>query len=168
VGDRLLQASALSSKGDLLRMLTRYDEALAVSDAAVVLAREVGNRLTQANALHSKGDTLVALTRYDEAIVAQDASLALAKEIGARLTQANALNSKGNALRMLDRAIREQETSNLPATRISRLRRHQHLRDQIIDRAPEPRDRSGRWAATVVGIATQLRQPVRQSGQDAA
>ena len=64
-------AEALSNRGDTLKELKRFEEALASYDRALML------RPDYAEALSNRGNTLYEMKRFDEALASYDRALAV-------------------------------------------------------------------------------------------
>ena len=79
-------AAALNNRGNTLKELKRFDEALASFDRALAV------RPDYADALNNRGNTSKELKRFDEALASYDGALAVRPE------HAEALNNRGNSL----------------------------------------------------------------------
>ena len=97
------EANAISSLGDVHRMLAEYGAARERYEAALPLYREIGARLGEANAIASLGDVHRMLAEYGAARERYEAALPLYREIGDRLGEANALRSLGDVALAEDR-----------------------------------------------------------------
>ena len=97
LGDRLGEANALISVGDL--SLLAGDPAAAISglEQALAIYCDLGERLGQANALSNLGDVRRLSGDPAGAIIALEQALAIYCDLGERLGQANALNDLGAA-----------------------------------------------------------------------
>jgi tetratricopeptide (TPR) repeat protein/transcriptional regulator with XRE-family HTH domain len=92
LGDRLGQANALISLGDLT---DEYPAAAQALEQALGIYRDIGNRRGQANALHKLGVVRRLTGEHPAAAQALEQALGIFRDLGDRLGQANALNDLG-------------------------------------------------------------------------
>ena len=95
LGDRLGQANALNSLGDMRRLTGDYPAAAQAQEQALGIYRDLGDRLGQANALNKLGDVRLATGDSPGAARAQEQALGIYRDLGDRLGQANALFQLG-------------------------------------------------------------------------
>ncbi|MGA4990953.1 tetratricopeptide repeat protein, partial [Nonomuraea bangladeshensis] len=108
LGDRAMQAAALTGLGSALREVRRFDEAIAAQQTAVAIYRDLGDRYGEGAALNNLGLALGEVRRFDEAIAAEQDAVTIFRDLGDRYGEGAALNNLGLALgevRRFDEAI---------------------------------------------------------------
>jgi DNA-binding SARP family transcriptional activator/Tfp pilus assembly protein PilF len=95
MGDRVAEASALSSLGVVAWRLGRYDQSLGYHQRALALSRQTGDRVGEGRALGNLGLVNSQHGRYAEATGQLSQALALFREIGDRTCEARTLSSLG-------------------------------------------------------------------------
>ena len=93
--DRGEEANALSSLGDVHRMLAEYAAARERYEQALPIYRAIGDRLGEANAIYSLGEIARLQQDFTTASTCYHDVLRIYTEIGGRLGQANVLDSLG-------------------------------------------------------------------------
>ena len=96
-------ANFLSRYGSQLRLLSRYQDAVAHHTQALTIYRDIGNQLGEAIALNNLGDCDRVLGRYQDAVAHHTQALTIYRDIGNQLGEAIALNNLGDCDRVLGR-----------------------------------------------------------------
>ena len=122
------EATALTSQGVALRLVRRFEEAIAAHQDAVSIYQETGDRQGEATALNNLGAALQELRRFEGAISLHEGAVSVFREIGDRQGEATALNSLGAALREL-RRFEEAITAHQDAVSIFRETGDRHGED---------------------------------------
>jgi tetratricopeptide (TPR) repeat protein/transcriptional regulator with XRE-family HTH domain len=95
LGDRLGQAGALNSLGEVRRLSGDYPAAAQVLEQVLSIYGDLGDRLGQADALNQLGMVRLMTGDYPAAAQAQEQALGIYRDLGDRLGQANALHYLG-------------------------------------------------------------------------
>lgn len=95
-------ADALRVQADALRMLERYDEALAIAQRAESVARQAGYLRGQADALRPQSWILLNADRNDEALRAAGLAAELSRQADYPVGEANALDTMADILLKLE------------------------------------------------------------------
>jgi tetratricopeptide (TPR) repeat protein/transcriptional regulator with XRE-family HTH domain len=96
LGDRLGQANALTSLGDVRRLTGDYPGAARDLEEALGIHRDLGDRLGQANALTDLGGVRVMTGDFPRGARDLEEALGIYRDLGSRSGQANALLNLGN------------------------------------------------------------------------
>ena len=97
------QSDALRVQADALRMVERYEEAMAAAKRAETLARQVGYLKGQADALRPQAWLLLNTDRNEEALEASRLSASISRQAGHEIGEANALDNVAEALLKLEK-----------------------------------------------------------------
>ena len=89
-------ANFLSRYGSQLRLLSRYQDAVAHHTQALTIYRDIGNQLGEAIALNNLGDCDRVLGRYQDAVAHHTQALTIYRHIGNQHGEARALNNLGD------------------------------------------------------------------------
>ena len=100
LGDRLGQAHALNSLGEVRRLTGDYPAGAQAQEQVLGIYRDLGHRLGQANALNQLGMVRLMTGDYPAAAQAQEQALGIYRDLGDRLGQANALLQLGPVRRL--------------------------------------------------------------------
>jgi tetratricopeptide (TPR) repeat protein len=100
LGDRLGQANALSTLGDVRHLTGDYRGAARDLQQALAIYRDLGDQLGQANALSILGNVRRLTGDYVGAAGDLEQALAIYRDLGDRLGQAGALTFLGDVLRL--------------------------------------------------------------------
>jgi tetratricopeptide (TPR) repeat protein/transcriptional regulator with XRE-family HTH domain len=95
LGDRLGQAHALNSLGEVRRLTGDYPAAAQAQEQVLGIYRDLGHRLGQAHALNQLGMVRLMTGDYPAAAQAQEQALGIYRDLGDRLGQANVLHYLG-------------------------------------------------------------------------
>lgn len=98
LGDRRLEAGALSNLGTALNGTRQYDKAASVLRVAASVLKETGNQTMEGGAQYNLGTALEGLRRFDEAVTAYQKDLAICREVGDRYGEAKTLASLSRCL----------------------------------------------------------------------
>jgi CHAT domain-containing protein/Tfp pilus assembly protein PilF len=91
------EGTALGNLGIAYLNLGQYQEAIALNEQSLVIAREIGDRRGEGNALNNLGVAYIDLGQYQEAIAIYEQQLVITREIGDRQGEGRALGNLGNA-----------------------------------------------------------------------
>ncbi|MBW4653748.1 MAG: CHAT domain-containing protein [Kaiparowitsia implicata GSE-PSE-MK54-09C] len=91
------EGNALGNLGIAYVDLGQYQEAIALYEQSLAIAREIGDRQGESNALGNLGNAYLSLDQYQQAIDFYEQSLVIAREISDRRGEGSALNSLGIA-----------------------------------------------------------------------
>ena len=97
--DRQSESRLLNRLGNLLDLLGRWSEEVAVLQQALEIDREVGDRAGEGQTLNNLGNVYESQGRWDKALVAYRESLAIKREFKDRAGEGRALNNLGNVYR---------------------------------------------------------------------
>ena len=89
-------ANFLSRYGSQLRLLSRYQDAVAHHTQALTIYRDIGNQHGEANALDNLGICDRMLGRYQDAVAHHTQALTIYRHIGNQHGEARALNNLGD------------------------------------------------------------------------
>jgi DNA-binding CsgD family transcriptional regulator/tetratricopeptide (TPR) repeat protein len=94
------RARVLAGMGQILMLVDRFGEAIALCEEAVEIARAVGDRQVEGHALNTLGLSLAALGRCREGTAALETALATALELAGSDDVARAYVNLGDAMRL--------------------------------------------------------------------
>ena len=103
LNDKGGEAAALTTLGNALLEVRRFEEAVSAHQAAAAIYREAGHRHGEGMALNNLGLALQEVRRFEEAISAHQDAAAIYRETGDRHGEGMALNNLGPALRKVRR-----------------------------------------------------------------
>ncbi len=98
LGDRHSEGLALNSLGVAMRLVGRFEEAIAAIQGAIQIYRDTGDWGDEGVALNSLGVGLQELQRYEEAIAVCQSAVQIFRDIGDRDSEGMALHNLGLAL----------------------------------------------------------------------
>ena len=110
-GPSAARAKVLATLGQQLMLAGRDDEAIAVCEQAISVAREVGERVIEGHAHNSLGTAFVGIGRFDEGIAELHHARTLAEEAESWVDVVRAAVNEGGALQTLARDTEGVEIS---------------------------------------------------------
>ncbi|GHF70810.1 hypothetical protein GCM10010218_60140 [Streptomyces mashuensis] len=102
-GDRRSEGRALDQRANCLRLMRRFEEAVAHHHQAAAVFRELGDMAGEASALGNLGVALRRLGRFDEAVAVLSAAASAHEALGAHRFLGMTLDNLGIALRQAGR-----------------------------------------------------------------
>ena len=96
------KATVLYKLGAVYALHNQNEQAIALIEQSLLIAREAGNRLLEVIILYNLGKAYSLLEQYQQAIESYQKSLAIAKEIGTRKIEGITLNDLGGVFAALE------------------------------------------------------------------
>jgi tetratricopeptide (TPR) repeat protein len=103
LGEELIEADALTIRGNALPEMRRFEEAITAHQDAIAIYRRVGGRRGEANALNNLALALRDVGRFQEEMIACQDAVAIYQELGDRHSEAGVLAIFSYALAQADR-----------------------------------------------------------------